>query len=215
MSSGKTAALGLNQWALSDQFLMEEFNEDNRKVDAYAQQRAFERISEVVTEQGSQQVDLNVGLINWAKYFKVSIYWQLCVDNPNKEYAYCTMRANARAGATDYRKCEMRGVADPADANNAYQGNVSPSEGRGGLRYFVTDFYPQFDGCVFYTKDISFHSSDDYYKAAIVKTAAANAVPMPLDQLKTLNFFCMTNGSTARQLSLLPGSKFIIYGVRA
>ena len=102
MSTGKTTNLNLNQWTLSDRFSMEEFNEDNRKIDtavaaaqtaAQAAQAAaqaaaqnavsaannafaavpFVKLMDITTTADVQQVVLNLQSINLAEYAKLCL----------------------------------------------------------------------------------------------------------------------------------------------
>ncbi|MEG1404456.1 MAG: hypothetical protein RSC52_03020, partial [Oscillospiraceae bacterium] len=57
-STNKTANLSLNQWTLDDPFLMEDFNADNRKLDAAmtgmdGRKMEFIKLKEIVTTVGN------------------------------------------------------------------------------------------------------------------------------------------------------------------
>ncbi|MEG1998315.1 MAG: hypothetical protein RR051_07705 [Clostridiales bacterium] len=61
MSSSKTANLQLNQWAATDSFLREEFNQDNGKIDAAIQRVAENPVVGVYTGDGRQNREINLG----------------------------------------------------------------------------------------------------------------------------------------------------------
>lgn len=84
MSSGKTETLGLNQWQLSDAFLMEEMNADNRKVDASIARKAeLVKLKEIIaTTGGVSQIDVDVGDIDFTAWQ----YVILDVDLTNRCY---------------------------------------------------------------------------------------------------------------------------------
>ena len=53
MASNHTAAFGLNQWAATDQVVREDFNEDNRKIEA-----ALEGLESALDERGNLYYEL-------------------------------------------------------------------------------------------------------------------------------------------------------------
>ena len=77
--STQTEHLGLHQWESSDPFLREDFNEDNQTLDqaVHAAQTAaeaataFVTLMDFVTEEGAQQVDLDVSELNLPQYSRV------------------------------------------------------------------------------------------------------------------------------------------------
>lgn len=73
-STNKTANLGLNQWVLSDPLLMEDMNEDNRRIDAAASGNQYVKLLDVTTSANAQQVDLDVSKIDFTKYVMVQVF---------------------------------------------------------------------------------------------------------------------------------------------
>ncbi|MEG1166411.1 MAG: hypothetical protein RSD68_08355, partial [Oscillospiraceae bacterium] len=73
-STNKTANLGLNQWVLSDPLRMEDFNEDNRKVDAALGAQPYVKLMEATTVAGTKTVELNLSGINIADYLSFRLY---------------------------------------------------------------------------------------------------------------------------------------------
>ncbi|MEG2814867.1 MAG: hypothetical protein RR885_01460 [Oscillospiraceae bacterium] len=98
-STNKTANLSLNQWTLDDPFLMEDFNADNRKLDAAIwglnAKAEFNKIKEItVTTKDSAQIDLDVSDIDFGKYY----FLILTVDAIEQ----CVMRINLSKDASYY-----------------------------------------------------------------------------------------------------------------
>lgn len=73
-STNKTANLKLNQWALTDPLLMEDMNEDNRKLDAAASANPYVKLMDVTTSANAQQIDLDVSGIDFTKYAMVQVF---------------------------------------------------------------------------------------------------------------------------------------------
>lgn len=93
-SNNKTAALGLNQWALTDPFLMEDFNEDNRKIDAaVARKSEFVKLKEVTTTVGGvSQIDVDVSDIDFGA-------WQyVLMDVVSDKYGFVRVNNNTSGG---------------------------------------------------------------------------------------------------------------------
>ena len=80
MATNKTEHYGLNQWVKSDEVLMEDFNEDNAKIEAAFQQveidlaaldsrkLEWEPIKTVICEEATAQFDFDVSDIDWGAY---------------------------------------------------------------------------------------------------------------------------------------------------
>ena len=73
MSSGKTETLGLNQWQLSDAFLMEEMNEDNRKVDAAVTAVPYVKLLDITTKTDAAQIELDLSGIDLSPYLELHL----------------------------------------------------------------------------------------------------------------------------------------------
>ena len=54
-SSNKTTNLGLNQWVLTDPFLMEDMNADNQKIDAAVGSMPYKRLLSITTASDAQR----------------------------------------------------------------------------------------------------------------------------------------------------------------
>ena len=86
MSTSKTEHIQLNQWAAEDQFLREEFNEDNRKIDQALGQLCYFKLLDVTTTAPAKQVDMDVSHIRFTDYWKIEVYLDctLAGSNPVK-----------------------------------------------------------------------------------------------------------------------------------
>jgi len=86
MSTSKTEHIQLNQWAAEDQFLREEFNEDNRKIDQALGQLCYLKLLDVTTDAPAKQVDMDVSHIKFTDYWKLELFLDcpLTGENPLK-----------------------------------------------------------------------------------------------------------------------------------
>ena len=96
--STQTEHLGLHQWESTDSFLREDFNQDNRKIDqavSKAQTTAdaatnFIKLMDFTTEEGAQQIDLDVSQLNLPQYNRVF----LRIENPVTSASNIQVRLN-------------------------------------------------------------------------------------------------------------------------
>ena len=72
-STNKTPKLGLNQWVLTDPFLMEDMNSDNLKIDTAVGMAPYVKLMDVTTSATAAQVDLDVSGIDFTKYAIIQI----------------------------------------------------------------------------------------------------------------------------------------------
>lgn len=137
MSSGKTETLGLNQWKLTDAFLMEEMNTDNRKIDAAVknlnmQQMRLVDLKYVGTTTGDvNQIDIDMSDINFSKwqYIILDVY----VTNR------CNILMNGSTSACDYWGY---GNSQPISGACGYLNSgdtrlIFPMHGKGGGFRFI------------------------------------------------------------------------------
>lgn len=75
MSTNKTAHLGLNQWVLSDPFLMEELNQDNRKIDAALAASPWVTLMDVTLQASAATVELNLEGLDLSKFVTLRVYY--------------------------------------------------------------------------------------------------------------------------------------------
>lgn len=110
-STGKTPNLGLCQWQLSDPFLMEDMNEDNRKVDAavtaLGSKAEFLPLKTVTAmTNNTAQVDVQVSDIDFTK-------WQ-CVLLDVTIPQSCEMRINSTTQGNYMYLCGSSSWSDGA-----------------------------------------------------------------------------------------------------
>lgn len=74
MSSKKTENIQLNQWEPQDNFLREEFNEDNRRLDAALGELRHVTLLDVTTESEAAQVDLDLSAVDFLEYLRLEFY---------------------------------------------------------------------------------------------------------------------------------------------
>ena len=211
MSSGKTAALGLNQWVLSDQFLMEEFNEDNRRVDAAVAPLSLVKLGEVVTSQSCQQIDLDVSGIDWEKYAKISILWQVSVNHYPSDSATVLMTANGNRSEGAYTLHYMTNGCNLQDSAYLFYGRVYKSNSPSGRFLFETLTYPCFGDAIFMTRNRSISDPAYYDVGGYMKNGSGIAA---FSSLRTLNFTAFNDYQDKPALTFDAGCKFMIYGVR-
>lgn len=211
MASGKTAALGLNQWVLSDQFLMEEFNEDNRRVDAAVAPLSLVKLGEVVTAQSCQQIDLDVSGIEWDKYAKISILWQVSVNHYPSDSATVLMTANGNRSTGAYSIRFLTGSNYIQDSTCLFTGKAYKSSSPSGRFLFETLTYPYFGDAVFMTRNRSISDAALYDIGGFLKNGSGIA---PFSSLRTLNFTAFNDYQDNPALTFDAGCKFMIYGVR-
>ena len=82
-STGKTKNLGLCQWALSDPFLMEDFNEVLRKIDAAVDDVISRRLFTVKITGPTPSIVLDCSELDISQYAELEIRTST-VDNSNK-----------------------------------------------------------------------------------------------------------------------------------
>lgn len=84
-STSKTPNLGLNQWVLSDPFLMEDMNEDNRKIDAALAASPWVKLMDVTLREPASAVELNLADIDLSKFGTLRVYY-LSDNNASMSY---------------------------------------------------------------------------------------------------------------------------------
>ena len=101
-SSNKTTNLGLNQWVLTDPFLMEDMNADNKKIDAAVGANPFVKLLSDITQSNASQVDLSLSGIDLTQYAMLRIE-ACCGCTPANSLPYIYVRINNIAVASYYQ----------------------------------------------------------------------------------------------------------------
>lgn len=106
----------LNQWEPSDRVLRTDFNEDNRKIDealnAAVNASPYVKLKELVTTKELNQIDLDVGDIDFTQYWCITLYCSAAstanglsirVNDLTENYEYgSTSGGGSGIGKTDY-----------------------------------------------------------------------------------------------------------------
>ena len=207
MSSEKTETLGLNQWQLSDAFLMEEMNADNRKVDAAVAALPYVKLMDITTAADATQVDLNVSGIDFKKYALVQLFSNAISRNSGSQSQSSygiKMKINGFGGYFDVE----------GSSNNVYNDYV-------GL------FYTYAYGAIVIRADISgfqphpVAQQDSSFSTVFCVHASGGCGNNPTHTVSTVPL--SSAGSKLNTISFLPdvsgynikaGSRFVLYGVK-
>lgn len=107
--STQTEHIGLHQWESTDSFLREDFNEDNRRIDAAvgAVEEALSRVklSQIVTQQDAQQVDVDLTGIDFSCYWEV----ELRLEGSLSKQGGVNIRLNGAADSNAYEYISSSG----------------------------------------------------------------------------------------------------------
>ncbi|MEG0876964.1 MAG: hypothetical protein RSF77_07510, partial [Oscillospiraceae bacterium] len=76
-STNKTANLSLNQWVPTDPVLMEDMNEDNRKLDAALGGMSRMKLFDIVLETSVPMVEFNFSQIDLSKFLELEFYIEI------------------------------------------------------------------------------------------------------------------------------------------
>ena len=143
----------LNQWAKSDRVLMEDFNSDNRKIDAALKEASeaspYVKIKEIVTTTVQNKIDLDVSDVDFTQYWAVMLYCSAASSTDG-----LTLRVNGLT--SDYNYGSTSGGGTSID-KVGYMGSL------GGY----TVFYPPAKGarvgcCCFYGTNMGNFSGYQY-----------------------------------------------------
>ena len=109
-STNKTTNLGLNQWVLSDPFLMEDMNADNQKIDEAVCANPYEKLISVITTANALQVDFDLSDIDLTKYAALKI--EACFAcTPTGAVAFPFIRINNLSDTVYYHTADDQGAA--------------------------------------------------------------------------------------------------------
>ena len=72
-STNKTPNIGLNQWVLSDPFLMEDMNADNQIIDSAIAANPYAKLMDITTIANAQQIDLDVSGIDFTEFTSLTL----------------------------------------------------------------------------------------------------------------------------------------------
>ena len=214
-STNKTPKLGLNQWVLSDPFLMEDMNSDNSKIDDAVSSRALVKLGHIETTASCLVISLDVSGIDWSAYREVAVEYSLKHGVAASTYVYSMVRGNGKSGSSDYhtRTLGTNSLANKNEASYFFTGNdMNCGDGqpcRHRIRIFTDG------GCTLFQDNRSFNDMNVAY-GGVLRTSTSGSTALPLSQLLTLDFSCAYGAGTGLTdpVYLLAGCKFDIYGVK-
>ena len=190
----KTTNYQLNQWDATDRVLREDFNSDNRKIDAAIKAVygaiPYVKLLDVVTEVQAEQIDLDLSEIDCTKYWQFDLFATVSAT----ENTYIYVRCNGFASG--YR-------LNTLDASSLFYlpavGGLNPGYAKGTI-FLDTAIAGEGLGGK-WTKDNEFYTTFSAERYSIDTKLVSPAT------LRTLNL--SANGE------LIPkGSRFVLYGIR-
>ena len=200
-STNKTTKLKLNQWVLSDPFLMEDMNEDNRKIDAAVSANPYVKLMDITTIANAQQVDLNVSGIDLTKYAMLQLFATLAVT-PMGTASAVYARINNVGG---YFAETMYNYSNYFRDYVAQFG--APGSDLGVARMDISGYTPI--GSVKSGPLLIRSSGAGYSGSNYVRDGFAFKEISQLSDFASINF--LTNSSS---VNIAAGSRFVIYGVK-
>lgn len=201
-STNKTANLQLNQWVLTDPLLMEDMNEDNRKLDAAVGSSPYVKLMDVTSAANAQQIDLDLSGIDFSKYAKVEIFAYNLKFTPFNTASFLYAKLN-NLGASLQTVPEGQ-IIDQAYI--AYTGTTNHNINDPSLLKMELSGFPDVISSSLYW--VSMKSSGRWYRGGnkTVEHCGSWQYNAPLT---TLSF--ITDVSSAY---IMAGARFLIYGVK-
>lgn len=194
MASNQTEHYGLNQWAVEDKVLREEFNQDNAKLEATLNQMSYVKIASVKTTQDASEFSMDVSQINFEDYLRVDLFF---LRTPQQN-SPVSLRLN---GITENHCLVASGIGGTSSGGNfkcdlasfgtAYHPN-------GWLSFFTPQPF-SYVGCVYF-----FCSADAYGGSWCTSVVASRTVTW-----ENLTSFDFVSYST-----ILAGTEVILCGVK-
>ena len=203
-STNKTTNLGLNQWVLSDPFLMEDMNEDNRKIDEAVNAKPYVKLMDITTVADAQQVDLNVSGVDFTKYAMLQLFSNATV-NP-LDTAYCIYARINNGG--DYFHTTMYNYSNTAANYVAkFDACVAASMRSTALRMDISGFAPVSSATKtpLLIRSLGAHFSRYNHLSGGYGLRLLNSMA----EFASINF--LTDNSSVK---IAAGSRFVLYGVR-
>ena len=190
----KTENYQLNQWEPTDRVLREDFNEDNRKIEAAIHTLSasipYIKLLDVVTHEQAEQIDLDLSEIDCTKYWQFDLFATVSATENTYIYVRCNGFSNGyrlnTLTASSLLYLPAVGGKNPGYAKGTiFLDTAIAGEGLGGK----------------WTKDNEFYTTFSAERYSIDTKLVSPAT------LHTLNL--SANGE------LIPkGSRFVLYGIR-
>ena len=84
-STNKTANVGLNQWVRTDPFCMDDFNEDNAKIDtALKSAQIRDKLFDITVESRTANIDIDLSNIDISQYYELILLLEIEPNTNNK-----------------------------------------------------------------------------------------------------------------------------------
>ena len=96
-STNKTPHLQLNQWVLSDPFLMEDLNSDNAKIDTAMAKNPWEKLMDITIDVPTSCVEIDLTSFDILKFASLRIYF---LSDNSSDFIYLRWNKIAQ----DYKK---------------------------------------------------------------------------------------------------------------
>lgn len=213
MSSGKTETLGLNQWQLSDAFLMEEMNEDNRRVDAAVAAVPYVKLMDVTTSVDAQQVDLNLSAIDFSNILSLVVYTNAMLKELAGDAGFCHLFAMANdAGGL----CSATGSTSSASYSSfVADWHISdPQFAQNSISVMKIDgLFPRYVGNSSWLHIESYGVGRNSSSTYLTHLFCAHQLSVGV-RLNKLSFFT-ADSSVKPGNSMIAGSRFVVMGVKA
>jgi len=202
-STNKTANLKLNQWVLTDPLLMEDMNEDNRKLDAAAAANPYVKLMDVTTAANAQQIDLDVSGIDLTKYEMVQVFAYNLLSTPAGTLK--TLYAKINDGGAYLTSIDGYATTSQAYIGRTYSPSSANLSYTSFLKIELADF-PDILPASYYP--VSIRCSARWYNADF-KIEESGGTKFINTAINTLNF--VISDST---FYINSGARFLIYGVK-
>lgn len=213
MSSGKTSALGLNQWSLSDPFLMAEMNADNAKLDAAVGVIPLSRLGQIVTTADADKIDIDLSGIDWSKYQRVDIVSRLKQNDTNGKAFFARMTVNGRNTNGDYyrRQLDYGASSDWSSSLILASSSLTNPVNLPCHHVSILSIYPE-EGCYFQSADDGI-SDTHCHCGSILRSSTGSTNVAAIGTLQYLSFAWAPTTDATAVTKLSAGCKFTIFGV--
>jgi len=206
-STNKTPLLGLNQWVLSDPFLMEDMNEDNRRIDEAAGANPYHKLIDITATANAQQIDLDVSQIDFSKYAMIQIFADLPAPLPINTAAVLYVKINNAGGVVK----DLYASGSPASAAQSYVG-----------KGYISNDTPIHTRALFEITGIQNSSTGSVYRVRSSVVAYRNG-NVGANDSETVASVLLAAGTRPTSINFLTdsasaylqaGSRIVVYGVK-
>ena len=207
-STNQTPHLGLSQWVLTDPFRMDDFNQDNAKIDAAVSAIPYEKLMDVTTSADAAQVDLNVSGIDFTKYAVVQLFGSsVCLMADGSSNAPTGAAINLKINGQSGNACTgSTSVNSDAAASYLYSASNDPINIRAEI--FGFQIHPQAAARASYGLTLSVAASG----GGPYRTTRSQTTVVLSDARSKMNTLSFSTASAGHKIAA--GTKLVMYGVR-